>query len=333
FVWKKMRGDFILQTRVELVGPGAQAHRKLGLIVRKTLDADSPYADVAVHGEGLTSLQYRRTAAGATEEIQSPLRGPDVVQLEPQGRAFTMSVARFGDPFVTNVLSGLDLGDEVYVGLFLCSHDADTVEKGIFRDVRIVRPARDGFVPYRDYIGSVLEVLDVTTGRRQAIYRSAQPFEAPNWTRDGAALIYNGSGRGVARGRLFRFDLTSRQPASLVTVSAAHKKHDHVLSCDGAMPAISDQSAPDGKSRVYTLPATGGTPRRITEAGPSYLHGWSPDGKDLVFTGGRNDEFDVYKVAADGSGPETKLPGYKGRDDGPEDSRACRLLDLHSVRG
>jgi len=176
FVWKKMRGDFILQTRVELVGKGVEPHRKLGLIVRKTLDADSPYADVAVHGEGLTSLQFRRTPGAATEQIQSTVSAPDVVQLERKGRAFTMSVARFGDPLVASVLPDLDLGDDVYVGLFLCSHNPDVVEKGIFHDVRIVRPARDGFVPYRDYIGSVLEILDVATGRRQR-WRELMPAD------------------------------------------------------------------------------------------------------------------------------------------------------------
>ena len=75
--------------------------------------------------------------------------------------------------------------------LFLCSHNPDVVETGIFRDVRLIRPAREGFVPYRDYIGSQLEVLEVATGRRRVVHRSAEPFEAPNWTRDGAALIFN----------------------------------------------------------------------------------------------------------------------------------------------
>src|SRR4030095_1023523 len=56
FAWKRMTGDFILQARVELLGKGVEAHRKLGLIVRGGLDADAPYADATVHGDGLTSL-------------------------------------------------------------------------------------------------------------------------------------------------------------------------------------------------------------------------------------------------------------------------------------
>ena len=52
FVWKRMTGDFILQTRVELIGKGVDPHRKAGLIVRAGLDADAPYADAVVHGDG-----------------------------------------------------------------------------------------------------------------------------------------------------------------------------------------------------------------------------------------------------------------------------------------
>ena len=34
FAWKRMKGDFILQARVEFVGQGVDPHRKLGLMVR-----------------------------------------------------------------------------------------------------------------------------------------------------------------------------------------------------------------------------------------------------------------------------------------------------------
>ena len=75
--------------------------------------------------------------------------------------------------------------------------------------------APDGFVPYHDYIGSVLEILNVQTGKLEQIYRADQPFEAPNWTRDGKALIYNISGRAEGRGRLCRFDLATKTPSIL----------------------------------------------------------------------------------------------------------------------
>jgi len=332
FAWKRMTGDFILQARVELLGTGVDRHRKLGWIVRSTLDADSPYADAAVHGDGLTSLQYRRAKGALTEQVQSPITGADVVQLERKGSAYIFSAARFGDALTAVQVADLALGDDVYVGLFLCSHNPDVIEKAVFRDVRIIRPAREGFVPYRDYIGSHLEILDVTTGHRQIVHSSAQPFEAPNWTRDGSALVYNGSGRGEGRGRLYRFDLATRQSTPIDTGFANRNNNDHVLSFDGTMIGISDQSGSDGRSAVLTVPVRGGTPKRMTPLTPSYLHGWSPDGKVLVYTGGRNDEFDIYATPSDGSGTETRLTDAKGLDDGPEFAPDGSHIYFNSVR-
>src|SRR5688572_2891688 len=343
FVWRKMTGDFILQTRVELIGRGVDPHRKAGLMIRAGQDPDAPYADGVIHGDGLTSLQFRRTKGAITEERRPEIKGADVLQLERRGNTFTFSAARFGEPFVTSEIQDLALGDEVQVGLAVCSHNPDVIERAVFSNVRIIRPAKEGFVPYRDYIGSVLELLDVQSGRRQVIHKAELPFEAPNWTPDGSALIFNGSGRGENRGKLYRFDLTTRQPVAIDTGTANRNNNDHVLSFDGTMLGISDQSA--GQSAIYTLPAAGlpaearsakvggGTPKRITPLTPSYLHGWSPDGKWLVYTGGRNGEFDIYTIASDGSGTEKNLTNSKGLDDGPEYSPDGRHIYFNSVRG
>ena len=60
------------------------------------------------------------------------------------------------------------------------------------------------------------------------------------------------------------------------------------------------------------MPVGGGTPKRITQLAPSYLHSWSPDGESLIYTGGRNGEFDIYRIASDGSGTEVNLTNSKG---------------------
>jgi len=114
---------------------------------------------------------------------------------------------------------------------------------------------------------------------------------------------------------------------------AIRNNNDHVLSFDGSMLAISDQSQDEHRSTVYTLPTGGGTPKRITRLSPSYLHGWSPDGKYLVYTGGRDGEFDIYRMASDGSGEETRLTDFKGLDDGPEYSPDGRYVYFNSTRG
>src|SRR5260370_29191035 len=68
FAWKKMSGDVTLTADISFLGKGANEHRKAGLMIRQSLDADSPYADAALHGSGLTSLQYRAAEGTVTHE-------------------------------------------------------------------------------------------------------------------------------------------------------------------------------------------------------------------------------------------------------------------------
>ncbi|HEV8431266.1 MAG TPA: hypothetical protein VGQ41_25425 [Pyrinomonadaceae bacterium] len=325
FAWRKLKGNFILTTTTAFLGKGVDPHRKIGWMVRSSLDGDSPHGSAVLHGDGLTSLQFRRSKGAVTEEIRSKVTAADVLQIERNGNTYRMSAARFGDVFTSDEVS-LDLGDEVYVGLFVCSHNKDVSEKAVFSNVRITVPAKDNFVPYRDYIGSNLEVMDVASGRRKILYSAPDSFQAPNWTKDGKALIYN------RNGRLYRFDLAKKTPAVIDTGFAVNNNNDHVLSFDGKMLAISHHSKDDrNASIVYTLPVKGGTPRRITSKGPSYLHGWSPDGKYLVYTGGRDDEFDIFKISIQG-GEELNLTKTKGLDDGPEFTPDGRYIYFNSTR-
>jgi Tol biopolymer transport system component len=326
FAWKRMQGDFIVRVDAKFLSDGVDPHRKIGLIVRSTLEADSPYADVALHGDGLTSLQFRRTTGGETEQIVAPITGAHVLQLQRKAGRVIMSVAWAGDTFVSQREVELELGDEVYVGLFVCSHNPDVVEQAEFSNVRIIVPASDDFVPYQDYIGSNLEILDLETGNRTIVYRSTESLQAPNWTTDGKALIYN------SNGRLYRFDLASNTPTEIDTGLATANNNDHVLSFDGRQLGISHHSTDDdGQSIIYTLPVEGGIPRRVTPLGPSYLHGWSPDATELVYTGGRNNQYDIYKIAIDG-GDEVQLTDSPSLDDGPEYTPDGRYIYFNSTR-
>jgi TolB protein len=321
FAWKKVKGDFILQASAEFLGAGADPHRKMGLIVRASLDPNSPHVNACLHGNGLTALQFRRTAGAATEEIHLSVAGASVLQLERSGRKYTMSAAHFGDTFTSQEFDAIDLPDEVYVGIYICAHNNTLVEKGIFRNVRLIQPAKPDFRPYRDYIGSDIELLDVGTGARKTIYRVEDSIQAPNWTPDDKRLIVNHNGR------MFSFDLARRELAPIETGAQIHCNNDHMLSFDGTMLGISCGSP----SIVYTLPVGGGVPRQITPIGPSYLHGWSPDGKYLLFTGSRNGEFDIYRVPSAG-GPEERLTTAKGLDDGSEYTPDGRTIFFNSER-
>ncbi len=329
FVWKRMTGNFLLSTRARLLGAGVDKHRKLGWTIRPSLETNGPHVTAALHGDGLMSLQFRRTAGGVTEEgkWRDSLPGSDaIVQLERHDGVYIMSVARFGDTLVTREISGIELPDTVYVGLFVCAHNDSVIERAAFSNVRITIPAKRDLAPYREYIGSNLEILDVGTGNATIVHQYRGSFQAPNWTHDGKALIY------AQEGRLYRFDLASRSPEVINTAFATRNNNDHVVSFDGRMMAISNHAVEDsGQSIVYTVPTTGGTPRRVTAKGPSYLHGWSPDGRWLVYTGQRSGEFDVYKISVNG-GKEIRLTSAPGLDDGPEFTRDGAYIYFNSSR-
>ncbi len=325
FMWKRMKGDFLVYARAQFVGKGVDPHRKIGWMVRSSLDSSTSHINAAVHGDGLTSLQFRKTPGGTTEEARSAVQAPDVIQLERKGNTYIMSVAKFGEPFTTTEVADLNLGDEAYVGLFIGSHNKEVVEKGTFRDVRLTVPAKASLVPYKEYIGSNLEILEFATGNREIIYTVPNSIQAPNWTPDGKTLIYNSDGL------IYTFDLAKRQPKVLNTGEIKNNNNDHVLSFDGTMLGLSSGVKELGGSIIYTVPLKGGIPKQITPKGPSYLHGWSPDGKSLIFTGSRNNEYDIYKVPANG-GPEVRLTDAKGLDDGSEYTPDGQTIYFNSNR-
>lgn len=175
-------------------------------------------------------------------------------------------------------------------------------------------------------VTSVLEIMDITTGKRTVLKEFSYLIEAPNWTIDGKWLIYN------SKGKLYKISPTSPgEPIEINTGYATRCNNDHVLSFDGKQIAISHGTKEDGRSRIYTLPIEGGTPALITPLAPSYLHGWSPDGKQLAYCADRNGDYDVYVIPAEG-GEEVRLTTAEGLDDGPEYSPCGKYIWFNSVR-
>jgi TolB protein len=327
FVWKKMKGDFIISTRAEFLGTWVNYHRKVGVMVRKTLDGNSAHVNTVEHGDGLTSLQFRRTAGAQTEEIKAKLTKANIIELERRGNQYIMRAAVYGEPFVMDTITNIDLGDEVYVGLFVGSHNADVVETGVFNNVRLTVPFKgiaDNNTEMK--LGSNLEILEVASGKRNIIYSVPYSIQAPNWMKDGKDLIFNDD-----KGLINRFDLTAKSVSTINTGTVTNNNNDHVISFDGKMLGLSSSVRSLGGSIIYTVPLSGGAPKQITPKGPSYLHGWSPDGSFLVFCGERNGEYDVYKVSSNG-GPEVKLTESKGLDDGPEYTPDGKYIYFNSVR-
>jgi TolB protein len=330
FVYKKIKGDFILTADFAFTGDtaGAVGHRKIGWMIRESTDADAASVNACKHINGLVVLQWRPYKGmfmrDPQEERFYPKQGGQTIQLERIGNRITMRIAHPGEPlqFVgscDDVLNG-----EVLVGLFICSHDSDVVAHAKVWNVRIDQPVihpyssnPNAVIPtVTEVLGSRLEILNIANGNRKVIYEVPDRLEAPNWMPDGKKLLFN------EEGSLYTIPVEGGTPEKLNTGTIDHINNDHVISFNGKMLGISSQreGLPDGGSSVYTLPLTGGEPDLVTQETPSFLHGWSPSGKELVIVGKRNGSkvYNLYKVSL-ADKKETPLTNItSGHVDGPE---------------
>jgi TolB protein len=138
FVWKRVSGDVTLTARVVLQGTEGNEHRKAGLMIRQGLGPGDAYADAVVHGNGLTSLQYRETAGAQTLEVRARNTAPRFLRLVRQGNRFTLFAADTKRHFTQAGYVNVVLYDPVYVGLVVCAHDAEALRTANFRDVELI---------------------------------------------------------------------------------------------------------------------------------------------------------------------------------------------------
>ena len=348
FVWKRVTGDFDFTADVQFVGKGAVAHRKGVLMVRQDLTPDSAYADVALHGDGLTSLQFRPAAGAETQEIRSTLNAPLRIRIQRRGNSFTAFAGKSGDELTAFGVQEVNLPENVYVGLAVCSHDAGVLETAVFGNVQGIGnggigPGHGGGIgkgglimsnapqqhPPAPHYRSKITIYDLATRSTRLVYQADQVIEAPNWSRDGKFLLIN------TEGHLYRLPLQGSGEPKLEQIDLSPGSYmcnnDHDLSRDGKWLAFSASSPPSHPSQVYLARADGSGVRLMTPAAPSYFHGWSPDGKWLAFVGQREGGFHLYRVSADG-GAEQQLTSQGTYDDGTEYSPDGKWIYFNSNR-
>lgn len=324
FASKEIIGDFIMTCSVEFIGQGTDPHRKAGLMIRSSLKGKSVYADVASHGDGLTSLQYRLSNGADTLEIESVIKAPHIIQLERSGKIITMRTAAKGLALKESGSIEIDLSDKIYAGLFVGSYNSDVIESAIFRNFRLDVPAPSGTDGNITPPKSRMEIINTETWEREVLFSTDENIEAPNWSLDGEYLLYN------KKGLIYRYDFDTKEISHIKTGIATRNNNDHGISPDGKTLIISSHGE-DGASRVYTVPINGGEAKLITESGPSYWHGVSPDGKTLAYCAEREGDYNVWCIPTEG-GNEYRLTKGDYLDDGPEYSKDGEYIYFNSTR-
>ena len=279
FAWTQLAGDWRLTADITWPRAGGNAHRKACLIVRSNLDADAVYADAALHGDGLTSLQFREEQGGATHEVQANVTGPATLRLERCGDVVSLKWA--GKDGALKPGGGsvrLALQEPAFVGLGVCAHDDTALEEAVFSNVRLERLSHRTVA--QPSLESTLEFIDIASKDRRAVYVAPEHLEAPVWSADAKSIAFK------RRGGVSRAPLVGGEPVVLdAAAAAAYTQALH----EGPQPSpdatwLYFTSAQEGRTHLWRMRADGSSREQLThgDASDGFPHP-SPDGKWVAF--------------------------------------------------
>lgn len=202
-------------------------------------------------------------------------------------------------------------------------------------------------------------VVDMHTGAQRPLGGLATNGTQPRWCADGQRLAFTAHPKGQTRG-VFSYSFATRKFARIATLKTSASALSWSSDCsqiafvalvpeapEALGPTLPKPSGaawadpirltthavyrqdgkgtlPPGYDHIFTVPATGGTPRQLThgpvrDAGPL---SWAPDGRSLAFTGRREDDWErkylrsaIYRVSV-ADGAVTRLTQL----DGPAES-------------
>ena len=255
FVWKKVSGDISLTADITfpLTPAGANMHRKALLMFRQSLDPDAMYADAALHGDGETALQYRGAKGATTQDIEFNSGLPRTLRLEKVGDTVTLFISQHGEPLHQAGASiKLHFEEPFYVGLGVCSHNKDAVERAVFANVE-VKPLAAPAPPAKLAVYSSLQTISIDPNARVAkvVLTERGRIEAPNWTRDGKSLIF------TRDGRLWTIPVQGGEAKAIDIGNLSGCTGSHGLSPDGKLLAMTCMKGPQPGPRIYIVPSCG----------------------------------------------------------------------------
>ena len=299
YLYKKINGDFILTADFKFIGEKGNAHRKIGWMIRESLDEGAASYNAVSHGDGLTVLQWRMLKGAFMRDPEDEIFFPkkalfQTIQLERTGTTISMRVANPGEPLqevgATRMFS---MKDSVFVGLYICSHDSDRIEEAKIWNVRIDQPIINKYSPnpqvksqpVQGTMGCRLETMNIVDGVRKIIYQSEGRFDSPSWTDDGKKILFNEKGSistiPAQGGNVEQLNTSLATPPS-------RKVDGREYSPDGKF--IYYSANPAGTMQIWRMRADSSAKEQLSF---DDHHNWfphiSPDGKWLVYLSYPND--------------------------------------------
>jgi hypothetical protein len=276
FVWKKVSGDVTITGDISFPTKTGNAHKKAALLIRQSLDANSAYADAALHNNGLTSLQFRETAGANTHEIEAAVSAPARLRLTRKGKYVYMSVAMPGEELhPAGGAIRMEIADPFYIGIGVCAHDKDAIESAVFRNVEISTPAA---APDRPF--STLETITVSSTDRRVVHVAPGRMQMPDWRPDNTL-------RYMVDERWYRIPADGGTPAPAADATPARPNDTQCTSHDGKRAVLLVPGTDAGESilEMVTLADHKITTLAhfIAAAGSLSCGAWSPDDKRVTF--------------------------------------------------
>jgi TolB protein len=138
YVWREMSGNFAVTATAKFLTEGI-GHRKAVIMLRKSLDTDSPFIQLAIHGDGTPSVQFRNTKADNTNTVDFPMEGPGTwsLKLVREGATITVWIAKDGAPLRELGHTMSQLGSPILVGLGVSSHTQEATNTVLFSNVAV----------------------------------------------------------------------------------------------------------------------------------------------------------------------------------------------------
>jgi hypothetical protein len=138
YLWREISGDFAVTATAQFLTDGID-HRKASIMLRQSLDADSPFVHLVIHGNGMPGVQFRTTKADNTNTVDLPIEGPGTFKLKlvRVGTTITVWSAKNGAPLRELGHTANQLGSPVLLGFGVASHTQAAVNTVLFSDVTV----------------------------------------------------------------------------------------------------------------------------------------------------------------------------------------------------